>query len=274
MTTTVGLRPPSTPHAAAIAAPWSERRRRARELGRRESYAGDVLALYLALLDPQERAFEAAIAERPVPADIPAFVVARALPGVMEAVVARGTELLRETAILAFHEGRVEEMVRQWLACAALEPADLFLARAAASPVLEALPDVARATGQPSDERHCATCGGLPQLAFFANSGEALVSGARYLVCSRCADRWQYPRMTCAGCGEKDTARLPVYRASEILPHTRVDACESCRTYLITVEMAKDPAAVPLVDEIAALPLDIDAKERGFTKVTPNLMGF
>src|SRR5438477_6970485 len=46
--------------------------------------------------------------------------------------------------------------------------------------------------------QHCPNCGGLPQLSNFAVSGEALVSGPRYLVCSRCANNWTFSRMTCA----------------------------------------------------------------------------
>jgi FdhE protein len=52
-----------------------------------------------------------------------------------------------------------------------------------------------------------------------------------------------------------------------------VDACESCRRYLIAVDGRRDEAAVPVVDELVALPLDLDARERGFTKIAPNLMG-
>jgi formate dehydrogenase maturation protein FdhE len=42
----------------------------------------------------------------------------------------------------------------------------------------------------------------------------------------------------------------------------------------VSVDTRLEGRAVPLVDEIAALPLDIAAANRGFTKVTPNLMGF
>ena len=47
-----------------------------------------------------------------------------------------------------------------------------------------------------------------------------------------------------------------------------------CRRYLLTVDLPKDPSAVPVVDELAALPLDLFVQERGFKKITPNLMGF
>jgi FdhE protein len=104
--------------------------------------------------------------------------------------------------------------------------------------------------------------------------------------------------MTCVGCGEDESARLRVFaeqgttsgeRGSvvrglpgdpgvaqhrAIFPHIRIDACDSCRTYLMSVDLAAEPAAVPLVDELAAIPLDLHARELGYVKMTTNLMGF
>jgi FdhE protein len=57
-------------------------------------------------------------------------------------------------------------------------------------------------------------------------------------------------------------------------PHLRIDACSSCQRYLIDVDLGCDGRAVPEVDEIAALPIDLYAVERGLSKITPNLMGF
>jgi FdhE protein len=56
-------------------------------------------------------------------------------------------------------------------------------------------------------------------------------------------------------------------------PHLRVEACASCQRYLIDVDLGRDPRAVPEVDELAALPLDLYATEHGFSKITPNVMG-
>jgi len=120
----------------------------------------------------------------------------------------------------------------------------------------------------------CPHCGGLPQLGYFALSGEALVTGPRHLVCARCAASWVHPRMVCAGCGEETSARLPVYSEAERFPHVRIDACETCRRYLLGFDLRRDAEAVPVVDELAALPLDLYASERGLRKVTPNAMGF
>jgi FdhE protein len=57
-------------------------------------------------------------------------------------------------------------------------------------------------------------------------------------------------------------------------PHLRVDGCETCSHYVLTIDLDRDGRAVPIVDEIAALPLDLYAKERGMSKLVPNLMGF
>ncbi len=253
---------------------WADRRQRATALRDRFDFAAEPLALYLRLLDAREAAYAAALADRPDAGRLARYVVEKALPGVMSATMDAGTELLREAALLRFHEGRLVEIVARWTRGEELDPTDVYLARASAGPVLEALPETARALRDEDAGRGCPACGGVPQLAYFVETGEALLTGPRTLVCSRCSGEWVLPRMTCAVCGETATSRLPILSAVEQFPHLRVDACETCRRYLITVDLRKDPAAVPEVDEIAAIPLDLSAKERGFTKAAPNLMGF
>ena len=144
----------------------------------------------------------------------------------------------------------------------------------------------------------CPDCGGPPQVSFFAQAPEDLASGLRYLLCARCGASWSYARMTCAGCGEDSSGKLQLFselgttsgeRGSvvrglpagspsapqpTIFPHLRIEACESCLRYTLNVDLASDPHAVPVVDELAALPLDLYARERGFSKITTNLMGF
>jgi FdhE protein len=254
---------------------YSERRDRARELGGRLDFAEQPLRLYLALVDAQERAAERALATRPAADEIAAFVVRDALPEIMEATVAAGPERLREAALVRFHEGDLEGIVEAWLAGEDQSGTDTFLARASTAPVLEALPDLAAGLrGGDTDDRRCPRCGGLPQLAVFAETSEALLTSPRKLVCSRCANEWVMSRMTCASCGEMSGSKMPILSDVELFPHLRIDACEICRRYLITVDQRKDPRAVPIVDELAALPLDLVAAERGYTKIARNLMGF
>ena len=154
---------------------YTNRRERARDLGARYEFAQEPLRLYLALVDAQERAFERTLADRPSADDLADYVVRTALPGVMEAAVAAGTERLREAVLLRFHDGDLEGIVESWLRGEDGDGTDAFLARASASPVLEALPDLA-ASLRPIevDDRHCPRCGGLPQLAVFGETGEEI----------------------------------------------------------------------------------------------------
>lgn len=261
--------------AGAARSPYPDRRARARRLRDRHAFAAEVLTLYLALLDVQEEAHEAARAAPPDPGDL-SRRAAGLLPKVVEASVAAGPQRLAETAVSRFHSADLEDLVGRWLRGAEQSLVDRYLARAATAPLLEAMPDAALAglRSGSSDARHCPRCGGAPQLSYLAPSGEALVTGPRYVVCARCSHAWVYARATCPGCGEAAGARLPIYSESERLPHLRIDACDTCRRYLVTVDLRRDAAAVPLVDELTALPLDLYAKERGLSKVVPNLMGF
>jgi FdhE protein len=256
---------------------WVDRRRRAEELLRLQSHAEELLMLYLALLEPQWQAYERAQLEQPVARELPAYVAATVLPGILAATLRAGPERLRGAAMTRFHEADFPELVSRWLDGGELSATDRYLARAATTPVLEALPEIGReirgASGGTAPRR-CPACGGEPQLSYFGISGEALVAAPRYLLCSCCSDSWVYPRMVCAGCGSEDTAKLPIFADTDHFANLRADGCEVCRRYLLTIDLPKDPTAVPIVDELAALPLDLFVRERGFTKITPNLMGF
>jgi len=262
--------------AVAERVTYADRRGRAADLAERYDFAREPLALYGAVSEAQERVFERARADRPSVDGLAAYVVRSALPDVMGAVMGAGTETLREAVLLRFHEGDLERMVTSWLRGEAQDGTDVFLARAATAPVLEALPDLSQGENplQPPQTRACPRCGGSPQVSVFVDSGEALVTGQRRLVCARCASEWVYPRMTCVACGETEGSKLVVLADPEQLPHLRVDACERCKRYIVSVDARLEGRAVPIVDELAAIPLDITAVERGFTKVTPNLMGF
>jgi len=254
---------------------FAARKSRALTLASRYDYAAEPLRLVAALADAQQVAHERALAEHPTLQDLPVFVVRASLPGVMEAVMRSGTETLREAVLTRFHEGDLEEIVRAWLAGGEVPPTDAFLARAATSPVLEALSSIGSDLGsRTEDERRCPACGGLPQVAIFTDTGDALLTGQRRLVCSRCSTEWTYARLTCVSCRESGGAQLPILADESRLPHLRVDACDVCHAYLVTVDLRKDPHAVPLVDEIAALPLDLIAADRGYAKISPSVVGF
>jgi Protein involved in formate dehydrogenase formation len=254
---------------------YGERRRRVAELATEWPFARQVLMLYEALLGVQEGAHEQALAAGLADlGEVPAFCAQRVMPGVVEATVAAGPEPLVTAAQALLYGGDLGAPVARWLAGEELDGFSAYFARAAGQPVLEALAERGTVAGLGDGRRRCPACGGLPQLAYHGLSDDPLLTAPRRLLCSRCSTAWPYPRMVCAGCGEADTSQLQVYGDSERFPHLRVDACDVCTRYLVTVELSKQPAAVPLVDELAALPLDLYARERGVKKIVPNLVGF
>ena len=276
--------------AATATTPWTRRRERAEELRARHPFAEEVLSLYLELLPVQEDAWRAARESLPDPAALARWAARSVLPAIVEATAAAGPPTLRDAARSFVADGPGDAVLARWLAGDELEPVDRYLARASLAPVLEALGDRAGAACAPvfAGPAVCPVCAGPPQLSCVTDTGESLVSGRRNLLCARCASSWDYTRSACAACGEADEARLLVYAEDwhgpvsvngngaepAVFPHLRIAGCETCHRYLIEVDLARDGRAVPEVDELAALPLDLYAADEGLTKVTPNLMGF
>lgn len=276
---------------------WLDRRRRVAELRGRHGYARQLLDFYGALLSVQEKAFhEAALAEPPADR-IVAYVSEVVVPGVLDVSVAMGPERMRSDLIRRLEVTGPNAMIATWMRGEDQPLVDRYLARAALGPVLESLPQARSACSGPRDERHCPECGGPPQLSTFGPAPEDLATGRRLLLCARCGTTWGYARMRCAGCGEDSSAKLVIFnelgttsgergsvirglsrpepsRPAAVFPHVRIDACESCHQYLLSFDLEVDREAVAVVDEIGALPLDLYARDRGFTKITPNVMGF
>jgi FdhE protein len=280
---------------------WTAHRRRAEALRERYPHAAQPLTLYLALLDVWEDGWRLARADGallagsaggPDPYGVAAWAAEKVGPGVLKATEAAGPEALA-TATRELADA-LEPVLAVWLAGQDQPPVERYLARACLYPVLVALEaDAGPACADPSprDERHCPRCGGPPQLSWRDASGEALVSARRQLLCARCGHDWAYSNSACPACGETTGSKRTVYAerrggpvvasaepesppADGLLPHLRIEACATCSTYVIDVDRGREPRAVPEVDELVALPLDLYAGEHGLTKITPNLMGF
>jgi FdhE protein len=288
--------------AAVAAGPWTERHRRTAELRRRHTFARELLDFYGALLVVQEDAFDDARSASVPVAGLIAYVAEMVVPGVVDVSVAAGPAKLRDAVARRLETTDPRDFVDAWIRGEDQVMVDRYLARASLGPILEALGPAAGASCiGVRDQRHCPSCGGPPQLSYFALPGEDLAAGGRFLLCARCHDSWGYARMTCPGCGEDASSRLPIFNEEgttsgergsvvrglqgrlaghgaaghkAVFPHIRIEACDTCRKYLLNIDLAADLAAVPVVDELAALPLDLYAREQGFSKITPNLMGF
>lgn len=288
--------------AAVAARQWMHRRERTAELRNRHEFARELLDFFAALLGVQEQAYEEAISARPSASELVAYVAEMVVPAVVDVSIATGPVRLRETVAVRLETTDPREFVAAWIRGQDQVLVDRYLARASLGPVLEALgPEAAASCIGVHDLRHCPSCGGPPQLSYFAIADEDLAAGGRFLVCARCHGSWGYARMTCPGCGEDSSSRLPIFneegttsgecgavvrglqgklesphRAEQnaVFPHMRIEACDTCQRYLLNIDLAADRAAVPIVDELAGVPLDLYARERGFSKITPNLMGF
>lgn len=130
----------------------------------------------------------------------------------------------------------------------------------------------ARAFLQPSAEAlnaDCPWCRKRPQVSVLRDAAQG---ARRTLACGLCSREWNYPRIQCPFCQEQDFDTLPVFTAEEY-PHLRIEACDSCQSYLLAVDMTKDGLAVPLVDELAGVTLHLWAQEQGYARRLPNLLG-
>jgi FdhE protein len=256
---------------------WQRRIARAEELGAQYSFASEILNFYgtiarfqkdlsaeLEAVDSASSAFA-----RPHPPRIP-----NRFKNFISLVEQNGPLPLREAALElknASDESLHELLTVFWNSAeTAIEhsgPSDFF-ARAFLQPYAAGI----RARFNPGSSGPtsylCPLCKRKPGGGVLRPLGDG---GQRSLICSFCMAEWPFRRILCPGCGEGDYAKLPVYTAEEVR-HVRVEACDSCRMYIKTVDMTKSGLAEPVVDEIAAVPLDLWALEKGYTKLNLNLM--
>lgn len=158
------------------------------------------------------------------------------------------------------HAGKYDQQIgafAQFLSRAFLQPcAEFRAARTPRAPVVVTT-------------RLCPLCEARPLLGVLRPEGDG---GKRFLLCSFCLQEWEFRRILCPTCGEEAEDKLPVYVAEQF-PHIRVEACDTCKFYLRTIDLTKDGNAVPIVDDLAAIPLSLWAEEHGYKRLQPNLLG-
>lgn len=103
----------------------------------------------------------------------------------------------------------------------------------------------------------CPVCGGEPDLACITASAE------RLLICGRCHTHWPTEPYACPYCGENDRQRITSFATPD--GTYRVTACQTCKRYVKTLDGRRaSRGAMPAVDSIATLPLDVVVMQRGF----------
>ncbi len=143
-----------------------------------------------------------------------------------------------------------------------------FILRAFLQPYAESLAANHAAPPPVATQTVCPLCASAPALGVLRIEGDG---GKRHLVCSLCLHEWEFRRILCPTCGEATEGKLPVYVAEQF-PHIRVEACETCRHYLRTIDLTKDGLAVPVVDDLAAIPLTLWADQHHYTRLQANLL--
>jgi FdhE protein len=150
-----------------------------------------------------------------------------------------------------------------------LSPAEALLSWIFLQPYAQYLADQTQYLFPNGTPSVCPLCSAKPQVGVLRPEGDG---AKRSLICSLCATEWDYRRLVCPSCGEEDVHKLAVYSAKEF-QYVRVEACDTCRCFLNTVDLTKNGNAIPVVDELATIPLSLWATEQGYAKIQPNLLG-
>jgi FdhE protein len=255
--------------------PWQQRIRRAEHLAAQHSFAAEILGFYIHIARFQEKLYqrlERATGKTSASlADPGSSELLGEFSPFLSLVEKHGPGRLTQIAcgLRDSSSAWPELLTRCWTSLdAPTDPAE-FLAFAFLQPYAELGRSHAHLQLEGYTYSLCPFCNRKPAFGALRPQGDG---ARRSLLCGFCLTEWEYRRIVCPGCGQEDHAKLPVY-TSDAFPHIRVECCDSCRTYIKSIDLSKNGLAIPLVDELAAVPLDLWAQEHGYTKLRPNLLG-
>jgi FdhE protein len=256
---------------------WDKQIDRADHLAATASGSKELLSFYAQLLQAQRKMYEYFRAQTNAPSgdlqkDLPAFK--DATPHLLQTVSSYGPTTLATEAreLLEAGEQAVDDMLLSYW----VNPSDIqFFAKAIIQPYARWLNEssiIPAGRELAYNEGQCPFCGGNPQVSFLQTKESGTESGNRDLICATCLSAWEFRRVICANCGEERPDKIGYFHSPEF-DHIRIEACDSCKHYIKGVDLTRTGLAAPLVDEIYAAPLDLWARERGYTKIELNLVG-
>src|SRR5579863_5734559 len=268
---------------------WDARIRRANELASSYPFSAEGLRYYALVATFQKGVYKELhnaladspkiSADRPLRDELDFFLLLPKFPGFLSVIQESSPEPLAHVAANLARKGTAawqhaiedfwhrdselaedmddNEQVHRVLAWIFLQPYAEYLANHREIAVMDGTPST------------CPLCGGKPIVGVLRSEGD----GARKsLICMLCAHEWVFRRIYCPACGEEREPQMAYYSAPEIA-HVRVDVCDTCHTYMKTVDLTKTGLAVAVVDELATIPLDLWAREHGYEKLQINLLG-
>ncbi len=146
-----------------------------------------------------------------------------------------------------------------------------YLSRAILRPYVEVLRELNVAPDRIHRRGQCPFCGGGPWVS--ARREGSLMEGARrMLACALCGGEWSFGRILCPSCFEQEPTKLPSFQV-EAHPTVRIEACETCRRYVKSIDLSEDARPIPEVDDLVSLSLDLWAAGEGLTRIEPGLAG-
>jgi FdhE protein len=249
---------------------WDLRIARASELLNKTPAVSELLGFYQRLARFQKNVYQAVASS----AGHDVSVLLRHFPAFLALIREAGSPSLKEAARAveqASEEERLDLLSAFWQH--EVETRDLpteygFFARALLQPYAEYLAERTNSSTEASPPL-CPFCGSKPQLAVLRPEGDG---GKRFLLCSLCGTEWFFRRLLCPNCAEENKEKLPVFTAAEF-DYVRLDACDTCHTYIKSIDLTKNGKAIPVVDELATLSLNLWAQENNYQKLQPNLFG-
>jgi FdhE protein len=259
---------------------WDARIARARELAPDHASAREPLSFLVELSAYQRALFLGAAIHGDDPGaftdSVDVAAVAAAVPDFVVWLATHGpAPLARAAAVIRSDSAHWHALVRERLRIDGLpvEPATAFVIDAVLQPFAEAAAAGRPRTSTAVDDRgmlssRCPVCSALPVVGVLHEESQG---AKRMLICSRCLSDWNYLRVVCPGCGEEGFDALPVYTA-DAFPHVRIETCDACRRYLKTIDLTRNGLAIPVIDDVASLTLDLWASERGYRRLQSNLL--
>lgn len=150
-----------------------------------------------------------------------------------------------------------------------------YLARALLRPYAETLvatgvtpePPAARTPSAAA----CPRCGGPAWIAW-RQSGSGDEAARRLVGCGICGSERELGRIACAACGQTEPTKLAVFH-TERHPAVRIEACDVCQRYVKSIDLTVDGRAIPEVDDLCSLSLDLWATDQHYERLEPSLAG-
>ena len=250
--------------------PWQARIRRAQHASGRHSFAAEILKFYIQVADFQEGLHRRLSTVLPLPAG----------PLDSELNDSESSELATQfepflalAALSRELQGRgrtvQSDLINSTWVVSSPSDAQGFLTWTFLQPYAELKRSRASVPQSHSARALCPFCDRRPAVAVLRQMGDG---AARSLVCCFCLAEWEFRRIICAGCGEENDRKLPVYNASDF-DYIRLECCDTCKTHIKTIDLTRDGHADPIADDLASTPLDLWARDHGYARLQQNFLG-